>query len=89
MITIQSIFLRVLLTSNLVIPQGTAITFLDADAPWDTPHPHTINIIDSNGKVVYGTGKMDYTKGSMPKVLPAGKYTVHDTKYSWMQGRVI
>ena len=25
------------LPTNLVIPQGTAITFLDADAPWDTP----------------------------------------------------
>ena len=23
--------------TNLVVPQGTAITFLDADAPWDTP----------------------------------------------------
>ena len=30
------------LPTNLVIPQGTAITFLDADAPWDTPHPHSI-----------------------------------------------
>jgi len=38
--------------TNLVIPQGTAIAFLDPDAPWDNPHPHTINIIDSNGKVV-------------------------------------
>ena len=33
--------------SNLIIPQGTALTFLDADAPWDTPHPHTINVMDS------------------------------------------
>jgi hypothetical protein len=74
--------------TNLVIPQGTAITFLDADAPWDTPHPHTINIIDSNGKVVYTTGKMDYTNSSLAKVLPVGKYTVHDTKYSWMVGNL-
>src|SRR5262249_27779347 len=48
------------LPSNLIIPQGTALTFLDADAPWDTPHPHTINIMDSSGKIVYTTGKMDY-----------------------------
>src|SRR5215813_9865711 len=43
--------------SNLIIPQGTAISFLDADAPWDTPHPHTINIIDSSNNIVYTTGK--------------------------------
>src|SRR5919108_2794871 len=28
--------------TNLVIPQGTAISFINADAPWDTPNPHTI-----------------------------------------------
>jgi hypothetical protein len=66
--------------TNLVVPQGTAITFLDADAPWDTPHPHTINIMDSSGNMVYTTGKMDYTNSSTPKVLPAGKYSVMDTK---------
>jgi hypothetical protein len=76
------------LPTNLAIPQGTAITFLDADAPWDTPHPHMINIIDSSGKVVYSTGKMDYTNSSLPKVLPAGKYTLQDTKYSWMIGNL-
>jgi hypothetical protein len=75
--------------TNLIVPQGTALTFLDADAPWDTPHPHMINIIDnSNGKVVYSTGKMDYTNSSLPKVLPAGKYTVQDTKYNWMIGNL-
>jgi hypothetical protein len=76
------------LPTNLVIPQGTAITFLDADAPWDTPHPHTINVIDNTGKVVYSTGKMDYTNSSVPKVLPAGKYTLQDTKYTWMVGNL-
>ena len=54
------------LPTNIVIPQGVAISFLNADAPWDTPHPHTINIKEDNngssGKVVYTTGKMDYTK---------------------------
>ena len=38
--------------TNLIIPQGTSISFLDADAPWDTPHPHTIQIKDSSGNVV-------------------------------------
>jgi hypothetical protein len=76
------------LPTNLVIAQGTAISFLDADAPWDTPHPHTINVVDSTGKVVYGTGKMDYTNSSIPKVLPSGKYTVMDTKYTWMKGNL-
>jgi hypothetical protein len=74
--------------TNLVVPQGTAITFLDADAPWDTPHPHTINIMDSSGNMVYTTGKMDYTNSSTPKVLPAGKYSVMDTTYAWMKGNI-
>jgi hypothetical protein len=76
------------LPTNLIIPQGTAISFLNADAPWDSPHPHTINIADSSGKVVYSTGKMDYTNSSTSKVLPSGKYTVIDTKYTWMKGNL-
>src|ERR687887_2425388 len=76
------------LPTNLVISQGTAISFLDADAPWDSPHPHTINIVNSSGKVVYSTGKIDYTNSSTPKVLPSGKYTVIDTKYTWMKGNL-
>jgi hypothetical protein len=24
---------------NLVVPQGVTLSFLNADAPWDTPHP--------------------------------------------------
>jgi hypothetical protein len=31
---------------------------------------------------------MDYTNSSLAKVLPVGKYTVHDTKYSWMVGNL-
>ena len=77
------------LPTNLKILQGTAISFLDADAPWDTPHPHTINIIDSSGKIVYTTGKLDYTNASTPVVLPSGKYSVLDTKYTWMVGNLI
>jgi hypothetical protein len=76
------------LPTNIIIPEGTSITFLDADAPWDTPHPHIINIIDSSGKVVYSTEKLGYTNSSTPKVLPSGKYSVVDTKYTWMKGNI-
>lgn len=74
--------------TNLVIPQGTAIAFLDADAPWDTPHPHTINVVDSSNKIVYTTGRLDYTNSSAAKILPVGHYTVQDTKYPWMKGNL-
>jgi hypothetical protein len=77
------------LPTNLVIPQNVTISFLDADAPWDTPHPHTINVIDkSSDKIVYTTGKLEYTKSSKPVILPAGKYSVVDTKYKWMKGSI-
>jgi hypothetical protein len=76
------------LPMNLVMHQGTAISFLDADAPWDTPHPHTINIMDSSNKLVYTTGKLDYTNSSAGKVLPVGHYTIQDTKYPWMKGNL-
>ena len=56
--------------TNLVIRQGVTVSFLDADAPWDTPHPHTINVIDSSsGKLAYTTGRLDYTNSSKPVVL--------------------
>jgi hypothetical protein len=45
--------------TNLVVPNGTAIVFLYADAPWDTPNPHTIEIQDTNGNAVYDTGQLD------------------------------
>lgn len=77
------------LPMNLVIHQGTAISFLDADAPWDTPRPHTINIMDgSNNNIVYTTGKLDYTNSSTDKILPVGQYTIQDTKYPWMRGNL-
>ena len=76
------------LPTNIIIPEGTSVTFLDADAPWDTPHPHIVNIIDSSGKVVYTSEKLDYTNSSTPKVLPNGKYSVVDTKYTWMKGNL-
>ena len=77
------------LPTNVVMPQGVSLTFLDADAPWDTPHPHTINILDSgSGNVVYSTGKLDYTNTSRPIMLPVGKYDVIDIKYPWMKGTI-
>jgi hypothetical protein len=79
----------VYIPTNLVIPQGVTVSFLDADAPWDTPHPHTINVIaSSSGKLVYTTGPLDYTNSSKPVVLLTGKYDVIDTKYSWMKGSI-
>src|SRR6266540_5537417 len=57
--------------TKLTILEGVSILFLDTDAPWDTPHPHTIEITDnSSGKVVYSTGKLDYTDNSKPVILP-------------------
>jgi hypothetical protein len=79
----------IFIPTNLMIFHGTAISFLDADAPWDTPHPHTIDIMNSlTGKVVYTTGKLDYTNATNPKVLPEGNYTIVDTKYKWMHGNL-
>jgi hypothetical protein len=76
------------LPTHLVIPKGTAILFLNADAPWNMPHPHTINLEDSSGNVIYTTGKMDYSNASELKILPVGNYSIIDTKYDWMKGRV-
>jgi hypothetical protein len=58
--------------TNLVIPQGTAISFINADSPWDTPNPHTIYIKDSSGETVYSTEVLQYTNSSEPKVLDVG-----------------
>jgi hypothetical protein len=74
--------------TNLIIPQGASISFLNADAPWDTPHPHTINVKDSSGDVVYTTELMDYADESGSKNLPAGDYSIIDTKYDWMNGSI-
>jgi hypothetical protein len=77
------------LPTNLIMPQGVNLSFLDADAPWDTPRPHTINIVDStSGNVIYTTGKLGYTNSSQPTTLPVGKYNVIDTKYPWMKGAI-
>ncbi len=74
--------------TNLVIPQGTAISFINADAPWDTPNPHTINIIDSSGETVYSTEVLQYTNSSEPKILDVGKYTMIDSENEFMKGTI-
>jgi hypothetical protein len=74
--------------THLVIPKGTAIVFLNADAPWDTPHPHTINLEDNSGDVIYTTGKLEYADASDSKVLPSGNYSIIDTEYDWMKGSI-
>jgi hypothetical protein len=73
----------------LVIPEGTNITFLDADAPWDTPHPQTIGITDNkDGNTVYTTGVLDYTNSSEPITLPVGNYTIINTEYETEEGTI-
>jgi hypothetical protein len=74
--------------TNLVIPQGTAISFVNADAPWDTPNPHTINIKDSSGQTVYSTEVLQYTNSSEPKILDVGKYTMIDSENEFMKGTI-
>lgn len=74
---------------NLRIPQGTALSFLNADAPWDTPHPQTIEITDERGETVYTTGVLEYTNSSQPIVLPVGNYTVVNTEYEATEGTIL
>jgi hypothetical protein len=73
---------------NLRIPQGTTVTFLNADAPWDTPHPQTIEIRDDGGKVVYTTGVLEYTSSSKPTTLSEGNYTTVNTEYEATEGTI-
>jgi hypothetical protein len=77
------------LPTELIIPTGASISFLNADAPWDTPHPHTINLEDSSGKIVYSSENMEYGDSSEPINLTAGNYSVMDTKYDWMKGSLV
>ena len=73
---------------NLVVPQGTTLSFLNADAPWDTPHPQTIEIIDADGEAVYTSGVLEYTNSSKPVVLPVGNYTIINTEYEATEGTI-
>ena len=75
--------------TNLIVPNGTALVFLHADAPWDTPNPHTIEIQDSSGNTVFSTGQLDYTLSSEPIVIPsAGTYKVVDKSYDTKEARL-
>jgi hypothetical protein len=74
---------------NLRIPQGTTLTFLNADASWDTPHPQTIEISDDgSGDTIYTTGVLEYTNSSEPVVLPMGNYTIVNTEYEATEGTI-
>jgi hypothetical protein len=73
---------------NLVVPHGTTLSFLNADAPWDTPHPQTIEIIDDAGETVYTTGVLEYTNSSEPVVLPVGNYTIVNIEYEATEGTI-
>ncbi|MEJ7641125.1 MAG: hypothetical protein WKF36_02900 [Candidatus Nitrosocosmicus sp.] len=82
--------------TNLIIYEGTELAFLNADAPWDTPHPHTIEFVKIDGNqtngdeadVVYSTGVLDYTFSSKPVTLPVGRYSIVDTEYESKGGIV-
>jgi hypothetical protein len=74
----------------LVIPDGTNITFLDADAPWDTLHPQMIDITNNrDGNVIYTTGALDYTNSSESTTLPVGNYNIINTEYKAEKGTIM
>jgi len=75
--------------TNLIVPNGTAIVFLHADAPWDTPNPHTIELQDSSGNAVYNTGELDYTLSSKPIVFSSpGTYKIVDKSYDTKEATI-
>lgn len=82
--------------SNLVIHEGTKLTFFNADAPWDTPHPHNIEIVNvednensDDDEPVYTTGILNYTNSSKPVILPIGTYSIINTEYDTKEGTTI
>ena len=79
--------------TNLVIYEGTKLVFLDADAPWDTPHPHDLELVNVNNKENSGassfsTGTLDYTNNSEPFTLPVGNYSITDKDYEIKGGTI-
>src|ERR1051325_6203630 len=67
------------ITSNLVIPSGTAIAFVHGDPN----HIHSEIIKDaSTGNAVWQTIPVSHPGGSDTKVLGPGSYTISDKKYS-------
>ncbi len=79
--------------TNLIIHEGTELAFLNADAPWDTPHPHNIELVNiddnkTSGEVVYSTGILAYTNSSEPVTLPVGRYSIVNTEYDTKEGTI-
>ena len=79
--------------TNLVIYEGTKLVFLDADAPWDTPHPHDLRLINLNspensGDISFSTGTLNYTNTSEPFTLPVGNYSITDSDYEIKKGTI-
>ena len=76
--------------TNLIIHEGTEIAFLDADAPWDTPHPQTIDIVNRDTEeVAYSTGVLDYTNSSQPVELSPGNYSIVNQDYDAKEGNIL
>jgi plastocyanin len=75
---------------HLIISEGTSVSFINADAPWNTPNPHRIEIIDSfSGNVVNSTALLQYGEASNPLVLSAGNYTMEDPDHEqYMKGTI-
>ena len=79
--------------TNLVIYEGTKLVFLDADAPWDTPHPHDLELVNVNNgtksdALSFSTGILDYTNSSEPITLPVGNYSITDKDYEIKGGTI-
>jgi len=79
--------------TNLVIYEGTKLVFLDADAPWDTPHPHDLELVNGNNGTKsdassFSTGILDYTNSSEPITLPVGNYSITDKDYEIKGGTI-
>ena len=79
--------------TNLVIYEGTKLIFLDADAPWDTPHPHDLELVNVNNEensdaLSFSTGILDYTNNSEPFTLPVGNYSITDKDYEIKGGTI-
>lgn len=79
--------------TNLIIYEGTKLVLLDADAPWDTPHPHQLELVnvnneENNNVSSLSTGILDYTNNSKPFTLPVGNYSITDRDYEIKEGTV-
>jgi hypothetical protein len=79
--------------TNLILYEGTKLVFLDADAPWDTPHPHNIELVNVNNEEnsnasFLSTDVLNYTDNSEPFTLPVGNYSITDRDYEIKEGTI-